>query len=151
MTAGSGAPSPFWLASRGPARSVPPKRLEPIRRQRRVAGRILEITMPQVSLQGPRIDAVIRKLVAAGVAQHMGVRFDAEIRHDGCPLDHAREARRRERRAALRREYEGRLGRCPSDAGVARVAPARSAGGPRRFLRDHRDGEGRHQRRRSEG
>jgi len=32
--------------------------------------------MPQVSLQRPRIDAVIRKLVAAGVLQHVSVRLD---------------------------------------------------------------------------
>ena len=35
--------------------------------------------MPQVSLQRPRIDAVIRELVAAGVAQHVRVRLDAEL------------------------------------------------------------------------
>ena len=48
--------------------------------------------MPQVSLQRPRIDAVIRKLVAAGVSQHVGVRLDAEIRDDRYPLDHAAES-----------------------------------------------------------
>jgi hypothetical protein len=35
--------------------------------------------MPQVSLQRPRIDAVIRELVATGVAQHVGVRLNAEL------------------------------------------------------------------------
>jgi hypothetical protein len=53
--------------------------------------------MPQVSLERPRVDAVIRKLVAAGVAQHVSVRLDAEIGCDRRALDHAREARRRAR------------------------------------------------------
>ena len=69
--------------------------------------------MPQLGLERPRIDAVIRKFVAAGVAQHVGVRLDAQIGRNRRPLDHAREARRRERRTALRNEYEGRLGAFP--------------------------------------
>ena len=32
--------------------------------------------MPQVSLQRPRVDAIIRKLIAAGVAKHVRVRLD---------------------------------------------------------------------------
>ena len=39
--------------------------------------------MPQVGLERPRIDAVIRKLIAAGVSQHVSVRFDAEVSRRG--------------------------------------------------------------------
>jgi hypothetical protein len=53
---------------------VPPETLEPIRRQRRIPRRILDIAMPQVSLERPCIASVIGKLVAAGVAQHVSVR-----------------------------------------------------------------------------
>jgi hypothetical protein len=39
--------------------------------------------MPQVGLEHPRIDAVIRKVIAAGVSQHVSVRFDAEVSRPG--------------------------------------------------------------------
>jgi hypothetical protein len=52
------------LASCRSQQLVPPEALEPIRHQCVIADRVLDIVMPQVSLQGPRIDAVIRKLVA---------------------------------------------------------------------------------------
>jgi hypothetical protein len=35
--------------------------------------------MPQLGLERPRIDAVIREFVAAGVAQHVGVRLDPSL------------------------------------------------------------------------
>jgi hypothetical protein len=63
----------------------------------------------QVSLQRTGVDATICKLVATGGAQHMSVRLDAEVGRDSRTLDHAREARRRERRSALRHEHERRL------------------------------------------
>ena len=47
--------------------SVAPEAFEPIRRQRGVARRVLDVAVSQVGLQGPRIDAVIRQLEAAGV------------------------------------------------------------------------------------
>ena len=40
----------------------------------------------------------------------MWVSLEVESCRLSGPLDHPREARRRERRAALRREHEGRLG-----------------------------------------
>jgi hypothetical protein len=39
--------------------------------------------VPEVSLQRPRIDAVIRELVDAGVSQHVNVRLDAEVSRRG--------------------------------------------------------------------
>jgi hypothetical protein len=47
--------------------SVAPKALEPIRCQRRVARRILDITMDQVGLQRSRVDTVLCQLIAAGM------------------------------------------------------------------------------------
>ena len=45
--------------------------------------------MPQVSLERPRIDAIIRKLVAAGVAEHVCVRLDAKISYGRGAFDYA--------------------------------------------------------------
>jgi hypothetical protein len=38
--------------------SASPKAIEPIRRQRRVSRRVLDIAVPQVGLQRPRVDPV---------------------------------------------------------------------------------------------
>ena len=83
--------------------------------------------MPQVSLERPRIDAVIRKLIAAGMAEHVGVRLDAEICDDRRPLDHAGEARRRQRRTALGNDTKGDLA-LSLCAAAARATRGRSAG-----------------------
>jgi len=53
---------------------VPPKPFEPIGCKRGLPGRILNVAVTQVSLERPGIDAVIRQLEAAGVAQHVGMR-----------------------------------------------------------------------------
>ena len=49
-------------------RLVPPEAFEPVRCERSVAGRVLDIPMSQVSLQRPGIMTVIRQLVAAGAS-----------------------------------------------------------------------------------
>jgi hypothetical protein len=54
-----------------------------------------ECCMPEIGLDRPRIVAVVGEFVAAGVAQHVGMRLDARIGRGGCPLDHAGEAGRR--------------------------------------------------------
>ena len=80
---------------------VLPKVLEPARRQRRVTGRILDIAVPQVRLEGSRIDPVVGQFEAARVPQHVGVRLDPELGDDGGPFDHAIKPWRRQRRSAL--------------------------------------------------
>ena len=55
---------------------IAPETLEPVHRELRVAHRILDILVPHVELDGSRIVAVVGKLVAAGMPQH--VRVDAE-------------------------------------------------------------------------
>jgi len=75
-------------------------------RKRSVARSVLDVAVAQIRLQRARIDAVICQLVTAGVAQHMRVRFDAQVGSDGGTLDHARESRRGQWRAALGYEHE---------------------------------------------
>ena len=52
------------------------------------------VAMPEIGLDRARIMAVVGELVAAGMAEHVGVRLDAQIGRDGCPLDHAAKAGR---------------------------------------------------------
>jgi hypothetical protein len=63
--------------------------LEPLRRQRGVARGVLNVAMPEIGLDCARVVAIVGELVAAGMAQHVGMRLDAQIGHGGCPLDHA--------------------------------------------------------------
>ena len=51
--------------------------------------------MPEIGLDRARVVAVVGELVAAGMAEHVGMRLDAQIGRDGCPLDQAGEAGRR--------------------------------------------------------
>ena len=57
-----------------------------------MAGRILNVAMPGLRLDRRRIMAVVGELVAAGMAQHVGVRLDAQISGNDCPLDHEGES-----------------------------------------------------------
>jgi hypothetical protein len=64
-------------------------------RQRRIARRVLDVAMAEIRLDSARVVAIIGELIAAGMAQHVRMGFYAELGRDGCPLDHAGEARRR--------------------------------------------------------
>ena len=64
--------------------------------------------MPEVRLQRPGIDAVVGKLEASGMAQHVGMRLDPELGDDGCSFDHAIKPRRRQRCPALRYKHKRR-------------------------------------------
>jgi hypothetical protein len=79
--------------------------------------------MPEVRLDCPRVVAIVGELVAAGMAEHMGVRLDAQIGRDGCPLDHVGEARCRQRRTAFRV-----IVRIPAGADPTRASRVRSKG-----------------------
>ena len=72
---------------------VPKEPLEPIRRQGGVPRRVLNIPMPEIGLERAGIDPIVCKLKPRRMAQHMGVRLNAEFGCDASPLDHAREAR----------------------------------------------------------
>jgi hypothetical protein len=56
-----------------PPTLVLPEAFEPIGRQFRILGRMLDVLVPQVGLQAARIVAVVGELVAAGVPQHVRV------------------------------------------------------------------------------
>ena len=58
--------------------SAPPEILEPIRRQLRVPHRVLDVLVPEVGLQRPRIVALVGQREAAGVPQHVRVGWEAE-------------------------------------------------------------------------
>ena len=66
--------------------------------------------MAEVGLQGARVVPLVGQRVAAGVPEHVRVRLEGQLGLRACPLDHAGEASGAERRSALRREHEGRLG-----------------------------------------
>ena len=80
---------------RSAADSVAKEFLKPLRRQGSIACRILNVAVTEISLDRTCVVAIIGQLVAAGVAEHVGMRLDPEISRDGCPLNHAREAGRR--------------------------------------------------------
>ena len=56
---------------------IAPEIFEPICRQFGVAGGMLNVAVPQIMLDRPRVLAVVGQLVAGGVAQH--VRMDGEL------------------------------------------------------------------------
>ncbi len=60
--------------------SVAEEPLEPIRCERRVPRGILNIAMPEIGLKRTGIDPIVRKLKSRRMAQHVGVRLDAELR-----------------------------------------------------------------------
>ena len=75
-----------------------------------MAHRVLDIAMSEVGLQRPRIMPSVRQSETARMPQHVGVRFEWQLGHLFCPLDHPDEPGIAERRATLRREHEGRPG-----------------------------------------
>ena len=72
--------------SSAPPWSVPPKVLEPVGRHFGVPDRVLNVLVPEVVLQGPRVVAIIGQLEPAGMAKHVRV---ASLPIDPCwvPLD----------------------------------------------------------------
>ena len=85
-----------------------PEVLEAGRRQFGIAHRVLDVAVPEVSLQRASIDAVIGELEATGVSQHVRVHWETESGCNAKPRDHLAKARRRERRAALGRKDKRR-------------------------------------------
>jgi hypothetical protein len=54
---------------------VAPKILEPLRRQLGVSNGVLDILVPEISLQRPCVVPFIRERVSAGVTEHVRVRL----------------------------------------------------------------------------
>jgi hypothetical protein len=95
--------------ARGSARArTLPEVLESIRHQLGVVHRMLDVLVAEVRLQRPGVVALVGEGKAAGVPQHVRVRFDAEP--DTGTLHQPGESCRGERRATFGREHECRLG-----------------------------------------
>src|SRR5262249_54398374 len=90
-----------------PSSSVPPKVLEPVRRHVGVSNGVLNVLVPEVVLQGPRVMAIVREFEPTGMAQH--VRVDREWHLGGLAdaLNEAVETDGADRSAALGNEYVG--------------------------------------------
>ena len=56
-----------------PPSSVPPKILESVGRHFGVSDGVLNVLVPEVMLQGPRVVAVVGELKTTGMAQHVWV------------------------------------------------------------------------------
>lgn len=93
----------FW------ATSVLPKSLEALGRQLGVADGVLDVLAPHVRLQAARTDSVIGQLVAARMAQHVGVDAEPKAGSLAKPGHRLAEAGSGERCAALRYEHVWRL------------------------------------------
>src|SRR5262245_59655534 len=86
---------------------APPKVLEAVGRHFGVPDRVLNVLVPEVVLQGPRVVAVVCELEPTGMAKH--VRVDRERHLGGLAeaLDEAVEANRADWSAALGDEHVG--------------------------------------------
>src|SRR5262249_54219669 len=94
--------------------AVKPKVFEAIGRHFGVAHRVLDVFVPEVVLQGPRVVAIVGEPEPTGVAKHVWV--DREWHLGGLPdtLDEAMEADGADRPTAFGNEH----------VGVSRVIPA---------------------------
>jgi hypothetical protein len=59
-------------------RLIPPKVLEPRRRQFRVSNSVADVPMPKVILNGPRIVAITGELVSGTMPQHVRVNLKGQ-------------------------------------------------------------------------
>src|SRR5262245_17329164 len=92
-------------ASRPEVRSAPPKVLEPVGHHVGVPDRVLDVPVPEVVLQGPRVMAIVGELEPTGMAKHVWV--DREWHLGGLPdaLDEAVETDWTDGPAALGNEH----------------------------------------------
>src|SRR6516225_3725996 len=100
---------PTKASSSGRSDSTPPKVLEPVGRHFGVPDGVLDVLVPEVVLQGPRVVSIVRELESTGMAKHVWV--DREWHVGGFPdaLDEAVETDGAHWPAALGNEYVGVL------------------------------------------
>src|SRR5262245_64839750 len=89
------------------ASSVPPKILESVRRHFGVPDRVLDVLVPEVMLQGPRVVAIIGQLEPTGMAKHVWVDREWHLGGLAEALDEPVEADGADWSAALGDEYGG--------------------------------------------
>ena len=75
-----GGAFPFARLMPAGARAISEKFFEPLRRQGCIARGVLNVAMPEIGLNRPGVVTVVGKLIAAGVAQHMSVGLDTQLR-----------------------------------------------------------------------
>jgi hypothetical protein len=92
-------------------RSIPPKSLETIRRQRGVGDRVLDVSVSEIMLDCAGVASIVGEFIAAGMAQHVGVNLEREAGLDAQPCDHPTKAADGERRTTLGQEHIARLWR----------------------------------------
>jgi hypothetical protein len=86
-----------------PARLVVPEILEPVCRELRVAHCVLDVLVAHIEFYGAGVVAIVGKLVAAGVPQHLRVDTEGQLgRLSGETGPHPSARRRDEPRAAVR-------------------------------------------------
>jgi hypothetical protein len=78
-------PSTTFLAKIGQSVSVAPEVLEARGRQFGVAHGVLDVSMAEIRLQGARVGALVGKLKAAGVTEHVWVGLEAKLGRDAQP------------------------------------------------------------------
>jgi hypothetical protein len=66
--------------------SLPPEIFEPRRRERRVLDDVLDVLVTEVVLDRPRVLALVRELVSAGVPQQVRIRRELKA-SDGIRRD----------------------------------------------------------------
>src|SRR5262245_39043924 len=93
-----------------PPSSVPPKVLEPVGRHFGVSDRVLDVLVPEVMLQGPRVVAIVSELEPTGMAKHVGVDRKWHLGSLADAPGEAVEANRTDWPAALGNEYVGVFG-----------------------------------------
>jgi hypothetical protein len=98
-------PERHYVVTPPRGRSIPPKSLETIRRQRGVGNRVLDILMPKVVLDCAGVASIVGEFIAAGMAQHVGVNLEREAGLDAQPCDHPTKAADGECRAAFGHEH----------------------------------------------
>src|SRR5262249_48729628 len=93
--------------SPAPSSSVPPKVLEPVWRHVGVPDRVLNVLVPEVVLQGPRIVTIIGELEPTGVAKHVWMNWEWHLGGLPEPVDEPVETDGTDWPAALGNEYVG--------------------------------------------
>jgi hypothetical protein len=84
---------------------VPPKVLEPVGRHFGVPDRVLNVLVPEVVLQRPRVMAVVGKLEPTGMTKHVRVDWEWHLRGLADAVDESMETDGADGPAALGNEY----------------------------------------------
>ena len=84
-----------------------PKPREPIRRQRRIPRRRLQIPMPKIMRQRAGVMPVIGQLVSGRMPQHVRMHWEGQLGRLARTLNHPQEPRRCDRRTGLGYKHIG--------------------------------------------